>query len=410
MADAKRIFDSFLHLDERGDSTVSQLLFFIPFVIWMIARTVLFRSTMASLLGGNSYYHSIWIFCLGCLVLRELLFGKWDRLAFLGLCTFAFMMSMAAMAKYTAVIETICFVAAGRNVQFKRLVLVSTATLGATCLLVIISAKTGLIVDAIYAIREGAPRYQLGFAHPNTGPGILFFVACGWTYLRKEKYGILDCVVICFLTAVLYYFTRARASCAATVCIGLIALLVKRIPKRALKNRAVSFFAVGSVALCAVISIAFTILYDPSISWMASLDHALSGRLQLGHNAIVKYGFPLLGQRVDSGLTMSFDLMTGQWVKSSRETATIIDCEYVKFLVMCGWPFLLVGLAMCTCVNYRALRFGDTMLLIVIAIIALHGIAETYGPYAFWNPFAFLLGSLFGTGYMLNGSENERPS
>lgn len=398
MTTAREIFESFLHLDDKDDGIISQLMFFVPLAVWILARILLSYSAMPTLVGKTITYDHVRVVCIICLAIRELLFGKWDRLTLLGAFIFGWMAAMALLAKYNIAFDSIIFIFAGRNIRFDRLVKVMFATLVASTCIVLLATAIGAIPNSTLT-RDGDElvRYHLGFSHPNTFPGIFLFIACSWIFMRDKRYGIVDALAILAVTAALFKFTDARAACFVTAAVAALALAVKWIPERILRSKPLAFLGIGSVAICAIVSIALTVCFDPSIEWMKWLNLKLSGRLQYGHDALVKHGIPLLGQKVDSGMRTAYDVTTGTWKSTKRTSMTIIDCEYMRFLIACGWPFMVAAISMCTAVCAKAHRNEQWILLLVIAVIAAHGIVENYGPYAFFDPFIFLLGKLFAS-------------
>lgn len=396
MTTAREIFESFLHLDDKDDGIVSQLMFFVPLAVWITARILLSYSAIPTLVGKTITYDHVRVACITCLAIRELLFGKWDRLTLLGAFIFGWMAAMALLAKYNIAFDSIIFIFAGRNVRFDRLVKVMLITLGVSVCIILIAAAIGAIPDSTLK-RGDIVRHQLGFSHPNTFPGIFLFIACSWIYMRDKRYGIVDALAILAISAALFKLTDARAACFVTAAVAVLALVVKWTPEKILRSKPLAFLGIGSVAICAIASIALTVCFDPSIEWMKWLNLKLSGRLQYGHDALVKHGIPLLGQKVDSGMRTVYDVTTGAWKPAKRTSTTIIDCEYMRFLIACGWPFMVAAISMCTAVCAKAHRNEQWILLLVIAVIAAHGIVENYGPYAFFDPFIFLLGKLFAS-------------
>lgn len=386
----------YIQQGEKDTSPASQLMFFAPFCIWAFVSVLYRYTSYYNFINPYLDYDALRYTCLTLLVVRELLFCKWDRLAFTGFTILTWMASMALIAHYNALFDTMCFAFAARNIPFRRIAIASFSTSAAIIIIVVVSSQVGIIPDALVSrSATDIQRHHLGFTHPNTCPGLFFLALCAWTCVRKKNYGIVDMLIALVVVAYLFSMTNSRTANMMSALVAVGALIVAKAPEKYLRNPLCAVVGIGSVAICCFAAVALAWFYDPSVGWMASLNSALSGRLALGHNAFQQYGMPLVGQHVDLySMSVRYDKVAAAWVPSGKGNV-IVDSEYVRMLLNCGLVFLVAEVTMLTLVTARAFKRGEWHLVLAIALIAVFEISETYSMYAFLGCFFLTVGSLF---------------
>lgn len=384
----------FIKLDEKDDSFASKALFFLAFGTWIAAWLLKGHSTAAGILSPFVNYSYVHNACLIVLAIREVLFGKWNRLTFLGFCLFAFLAYMANEAVLRTVFDAVCFTFCARNVPFRTIARFVFIELTILFLLVVTCSLIGVIPDTIIN-RSNRIRHHLGFAHPNTCCAIAFFLLCIWVYLREKEFGVIDLVATIALFAVLFALTDSRTSFIMACALAICAFTWKFIPRWIFRSRIFMLLSISSVALCAIIGISLALFYDPSIGWMKALNSLLSGRLGLGHNLIEQHGIHLFAQQIDYSKPTTYDVKTASYISTGKTQSIIIDCTYVKLLESCGLLFLLITLGLTIAVGKKTWSNQQWYLLLVIAFIAIHGMSENYCMYAQYDVFLLLIGQLF---------------
>ena len=377
---AAKVVEWFYSLDREGDSLVSRTMFFAAFFIWFIAMSLLGMTGFMNL-EPFKINHEQWCFAaLYILLVREILFGKWDRQALFGGAVCLFLGFVAYQAKDPATMTAAALIFCGRNMPFRRLAWVMFVSTLVVLVVTIVASQTGVIQDTIM-FRGTIPRHTLGFAHPNTSTIYAFFALCLWVYLRGRDFSFVDAAVWLVVFGVLYWVTNGRAGCLLGAALTIVALVLRFIPEKALKSPVLLVVAICAILGCAAVAIGVTITFDPSVGWMAYLDKILSGRMSLAHNAMLKHG-------------VSAFASTADYVRD-----IIVDCGYARLFLKFGYVYTILGLLLAVLVAAKAWACRNWYLVAAIAIASFHGLSEATILMLQFNGMLFLIGGLFIRGY-----------
>ena len=373
----------------KSACTIPDLLFFIPFGIWLLAKLVQ-RSSFSAFVDDATLFSNTMVLCMVVLAVREVVFGKHDRDALLWCVVVAVFAELAFHAHYQELCDTALIVFFARDIGFKRLVVLWFAIMVPFLAVTFASVAIGVLPDIVYE-DEGwrGARHCLGFAHPNGGGAYTLMAALAWAAIRNRDYGLADGVVTLAVTLGVYYFTSCRS-----MLVGVVILLVLQVVRVALPGRVASWksvrcTAVSFTAVVIAVTLALCFAYDPESGWMAFLDHLTSGRLRLAHENIVAYGITPWGQEMPYGATSGYSVTTGEWVQ--RNASTLVDCAYARMLLHCGLACLLAYVALCTAAAKCCLDQGEWVYLAILAVVALYGVMEGAVLSAVYCPFVFLL-------------------
>ena len=137
--------------------------------------------------------------------------------------------------------------------------------------------------------------------------------------------------------------------------------------------------AVFFTPCAAVLMTILTLVYSSSNSIMDKLNHALSGRLDLGHRAFSDIGVTLFGQEV-------------KWVGMGNHTNDMVpegynfvDCSYLNILFTFGIILALAAIAAHAFLAYKNRK--DLRFVLVIAFISLNCIVAHHFTELAYNPF-----------------------
>lgn len=189
-------------------------------------------------------------------------------------------------------------------------------------------------IEDIIEIRtiSGNLRHSLGFSHPNRLGYVLFLVSLSNLYLHYQKYNILDVFFNGALVSFAILITNSK-SVAIIICgiaiLELYLIFFKAIPVSALK------FTCKITLICApLISLYMSLIYNEKNFYHMLLNELFTGRLYLAHNAYLKYGFSILGQKINS-------VMALEAVRSGNQILAI-DNFYVYVAIHFGYVILIL--------------------------------------------------------------------
>lgn len=385
------IAKKFINLDKRDQSLLSQALFFIALGTWLVGFILRMRTTFAPKLSPFCSYEGLQNACFVILFVRELLFGRWDSKTFFGFFLFAIMGYMAYTSNNAVLIVTIAFVFCGRNVSFKSITQFFCVVLLALLVVTSACALVGVIPEYV----EGSKHF-LGFSDANVATALMSAALVCWIVLRGHKFGVIDALVCLAVIGVLFYLTHLKLPAAMCAVLVVVAFVMKWIPDGFFRNPVVKVVTVGSVVICACVALALAAFYDPSIGWMRALDSLASGRLELGHAAMQKYGFAIAPENRNFNDYVSYSLSKNT-MRAIKNPGIPVSCVYVRLALSCGVVFLVIGAALATASAMRAHANGQWYLLLAIGFMAFTGLFETSCIFVQFDPLLFLMGELFYT-------------
>ena len=126
---------------------------------------------------------------------------------------------------------------------------------------------------------------------------------------------------------------------------------------------------------------------------MQELNAFLSNRLRHGQNSFMMYGVSLFGlgniEWVGAGLDV--------YGRQSTETYFYVDNLYIQVLQRYGIIFMAIFLALTTALMIQCYKKKENLLVILLAIIAFHGLIDDGIMYLQMNTFWLLFGpAVFG--------------
>lgn len=366
---------------------IASICFYGALFIWIVASIFTYTSFYGAQLQGTPYI-AIRLCCLAALAFGELFSSK-HSVSSMALVA-AILIGSALMGDRIngRVLDGLLFVYCARNYPFRKAAVVSLVAIILACLTVLVGVQAGWISDFV-EYTASRTRHYLGFRYSLFPSMYLFTGSCLWIYLRNTRIGFADAVVLLLLNWGLYRLTDSRLSFYLSIGIVVLALVMRFTKGKLSLSKPVGLLCCLSFACCAFVVIWLTISYSPSVSWMASLDHALSNRLSLGQNALNTYGILPLGQSINfigNGLDAAGNKATGVY--------NYVDSLYVQLLVKYGFILFALFIAAFTYLSFKAWQHGDPYLLLVLVFSAFHCIIDDLMLYLYFDPFLLLMGSI----------------
>lgn len=180
-------------------------------------------------------------------------------------------------------------------------------------------------------------RTSLGLVHPNKLGALFLSLGVAWLVVRYRTFGVKDALPIVFLTIANALVCDSRTT-TLVLSFALLSVAGVKVAQRRFGVNLIPFLAVFVL----IVSSAFIILvvaYDPSVSWMVSIDNLLSSRLYNCNLFFERYQPWLFGRDV-TALPVSY---VYQW--TGEEVRFLVDNSVFRSLIAYGIPATIVMLA-----------------------------------------------------------------
>ncbi len=379
---------------EQRKVHAADAVFFASYSVWMISTIICFSSFFGVVLN-RARWDVIVIICLVLLVVSEILSVRqgirWTKKTLAGFAVCAIVGFSCYLSKDAAEASFLPFLFCARNRDLKTLFKVSIVCLAAVLTFVAIAAHLDVVTDAVAddGIRH---RHYLGFRYMLRPAMIVFAITVLVICSEGRDISVRTLAVLLVVNVLSYCLTDARLSFGLGVVAIAVSLVFSRAPKTK-RRRWIGICLALSFAIVACISIGMSVTYDPSVPWMAQLNATLGDRLRLQHDALFKNGATILGRYVEMvGGSLKLD--------GTRNTKpySAIDSVYVQMVVRYGIVVLVAYIAFMGTACYKQYMQGQTIIAVVLALIAIHASLDSLTFQPWLNPLTFVLAGLMTDG------------
>lgn len=250
---------------------------------------------------------------------------------------------------------------------------------------VVCFSQIGLLNDYLFGVGSERIRHGLGFSWTTTGPILFFYIILDYIYIRKEKFNLIEVVILQLINVWFYFMTDSRLafllSTMALFFFGYQGINKKR--WRWLCKFKSLYLLAPFVML--IISIFVFTKYDGGNRVWNLLNSLLSNRLELGKNAIDIYGYSFFGKNIE-------------WIGFSVERPTLnqaigynyVDSSYLQLALNYGWIFVLTVLGIYSFAIDKAEIIKDYYLVMIYMFILVFSLTEPRLMNFAFNPFPIL--------------------
>ena len=376
----------------------NEQLFFLAYIIFMIFSVLMHSLYYQYYAGIYKYIAGV---CILLLLSQEIINKSLSYRALAG-AIILYLAALLLVIQGTGNVQTsfacvFVFAFGARSIDFKKICGITISLTLTLIFFVIVSSLLGIIENyhVIQNLQGGEirSRYFLGFRYALNAPAMLCNVILLYVYQKREKAKVLEIAFLFVFSLILYEFTNSRLTFYTSI-IGLIIAIICKIRKDNLENlQKVPKILIPSFLVCFGISIWLAISYSPSVTWMQELNAFLSNRLRHGQNSFMMYGVSLFGlgniEWVGAGLDV--------YGRQSTETYFYVDNLYIQVLQRYGIIFMAIFLALTTALMIQCYKKKENLLVILLAIIAFHGLIDDGIMYLQLNTFWLLFGpAVFG--------------
>ena len=273
-------------------------------------------------------------------------------------------------------------VISAEDIEVKDILLIAVSIQSIILSLMVFLSQMGIIEDYIRDpnIR---PRHFLGFIWTSMGPYLYFFIVLEIILLKKEKVSRIFYFMLWAIEYWFYMMTDSKMAFMLTsVVLAFFAFFRKKINKGILLKK-IEGESIIIPYIVAAFSIMIHWLYTDNNIILNKLNTMLSGRLQLGYQAIKEYGVTLWGQPIE-------------WIGYSRieelrGAYNYVDSSYVRLMLEFGLIFLILVVAAYGIILKRAIKNKDFYLAWVVIFVLIFNVTEPRLINLTFNPFILLV-------------------
>lgn len=245
-----------------------------------------------------------------------------------------------------------------KNLKFRSIAKVILISLGSCMLFVVLSSKAGIIPDLVF-YRYGVERHSLGFAYVYLSSYFLNW-ALLYLYIRNKKTTIQEYIALFAVGYLLYKGSNVRGTY-ILLCITLVFhFLFMRKNRFNINHRPQRILAICIYPLCAISSIAISIIYNPDNTIFSMLNILSTGRLIFMKEAFDKYGLNLFGSNVR---------FAGNQYGVER-ISQYVDNSYLQFGIQYGIIVIALLVVIYSFVTFLSVKNNELMLFYWLLLIA----------------------------------------
>ena len=367
------------------------VLFYFAWILFL--GSVLFEQTALFLTHQNALvlltkgirYFAYLVFGLKIFYSTQII--KKRSLALILYVLFVFAISCIASTNRTMLLYFIILLAAVQ-VESKKIIKLTVLIQGIALAVVIGLSQIGVLEDYIFGKETGRLRHGLGFSWTTTGAILYFYFLLGFVFLKKEKFNFIQAFILEIINIVLFVLTNSRMSFALSSLFLLYFALKGTRHKNSedtkhLKREKIWLLAPILFCLLAILSAKY---YTPANPFLKGINKIVSNRLQLGYDAIQRYGFTLFGQQIK---WVGFDINKPSL--NEIHLYNYVDSSYLQIALEYGLLFIIVVVGIYTYGIYESIKDHDSYLLAIYLIILFFSLVEPRLMNLAFNPFPLVI-------------------
>lgn len=235
---------------------------------------------------------------------------------------------------------------------------------------VVFLSQIGILEDKVFN-PETRSRHILGFNWITVAPILFFFICLLYIYIRSEKFKWYEAILLELINYYFYHMTNTRMTfllCSVVIIFFTVQSLWKGFFDY-LKKLNWAYFIIPIVLV--IVSIVAAYFYNPDNSVFLKANSILSGRLQLGHDALHYYKFPLFGQVI---IWSGFGLLNDGIV----DNYNYVDCSYLQIGMWYGAFVLILLIAIYMYGIYKSIKANNYWAVFVFLFVFVHSVTEPH--------------------------------
>ncbi len=279
-----------------------------------------------------------------------------------------FLLISSIFARDVILLKGLIIVIASKNIEIKKIIKNYLIVITLFTFLIAMLCLLNKIPD-VTEVRwtTGNIRYSLGFSHPNRLGYILFLFSMARLYSQYSKYGIRDIIFNILMLTISVYISNSKSVAVLIAIVLTIELYFILFPKR--NTLWIKELCKMILILAPLLSWFTTIIYNANNGVYLAINEFFTGRLYLANTAYKKYGFSILGQRIDSILALEAS-RAGMQVLAIDNFYTYITIHFGIIIIF----IIIIAFAMF--VKKAISNTNNDILLLWLFLIIIYGMFE----------------------------------
>ena len=368
-------------------TNIDEFLFFVAYSMYLL--TAYFHiSFYASYI--SKYGKTIMVLCALVIIFKELFANKIRGKELIGLliCTILSSILFLHINGYL-MFPFFVLIYGAKRIKFKKIAKFSLIFGIIMFALIIISAKSGIILDYVSYVND-RERHFLGFRYALYPSMVAFNLTALYLYI-KEDAKTIHYIILMVLNYILFKYTDSRLAFYLSAFIILAIAFIKKYKNIFDNKKNINNILCLSYIICSLVSLYLICTYSNMNNTMNNLDIQLEHRLSLGKKSLEIYPINLLGHDVEFiGAGLSED-----GTRNSK-IYNYVDCMYLNMIEKYGIIYFMIYISIMTYTAFQLKKTNNYVLLIILCMYALMGMIDDLGLFLHYNTFAFLIGTVMG--------------
>lgn len=269
-----------------------------------------------------------------------------------------------------------------RNVDFDEILTVFLVAGCIVFLLTVFMCMVKLIPDRIYK----GNYHSLGFEYKNVcGIFQLVILSC-YLALRKNAIKWYEYIIASAFAVLVFSRCKSKSALIASVLVIALSIII-RFGLFQKNEKIVTVLSSAIYPVFMIISLISVRIIDPSAQLWQKLNTILTNRLRLGRSALDTYNILPLGQRIEwIGVT--------EYAIGVKGKYNYVDSSYLSIPLIYGWIFAIIIITLFSILCYKTCKKKSWYHVMILWVVAVHGLVESTLITIVFNPALIALGSL----------------
>lgn len=271
-------------------------------------------------------------------------------------------------------IDLVVLLMSARGYSFKRIAIVSFATISITVILIVLLSVAGAIPDYVFKRGEDI-RHCLGFLYTTYLSHYYFNIVTLYIFLRSKKIHYLELSLLLLVNLIIYGLTFSRNSF-LLVCVLVALVTVGKIKKKRPRPRATVLNACAEYSWIILFAtyLMMSLLYNPSTPVWERINDYSSNRFEQTQASLQKYGVTAFGKEIEwvgNSVELGSDNITRSTANPDGDR-NFVDNSLVNILLTKGLISLLLVIAIWSLAGKAAADRGESTTCLIFLLIAVH--------------------------------------
>lgn len=292
---------------------------------------------------------------------------------------------MGATMGYNSVIYLLLFVYSAHDIKIDKITK-NIFWLSLTIFIfIIISSQIGLIEDYTSHALKGDVHY-LGFRYGLYVSSVLENITFLRYYMKQAKINWKEILLWIIVNYWCYALTISRLNFIIFCMVTVIIILMKIKPDLMMKIKLITKYLSFSYLVLMAFSVYLIVNYNYNSTWMQIFNFLSEGRVALQHEILKQYPISLFGRDI-------------QWVGNAVDAfgARAIgnyfyaDNLYINMILKYGIIVAGILFSILTVAVYKAYKKNQFFLVLILAVIAAHGLIDDLVQNLYYNTFLLIV-------------------